>query len=93
MKGNCIFRNISSNQVLEKSIIAGRDRSKEMLNYLEHDVAGGDVHLQHGDAGDRTLVSAGPGEAAPHVNLGLVPAAEVFADGQIETILWWFVLK
>ena len=64
-----------------------------MLGYLKHDVAWGDVHLQHGDAWDGALVCAGPGEAAPHINLGLVATPEIFADGQIETILWWFVLK
>ena len=57
--------------------------------YLQHDVSGGDVHLEHGHAGHRALVRAEPREAALHDDLGLVAAADVgkLLDGQVEALL------
>jgi hypothetical protein len=60
---------------------------------LKHDVAGRDVDDQHGHAGSRTFFGQRPTEATLDGDLGLVPAVEVFLDGQVEAVASRVVLE
>ena len=56
---------------------------------LQHDVATGDVHLEHRVARHGALVCAQPGEAALDDNLGLIPTSDVWSlvNCQVEAFL------